>query len=352
MKAPSLFVLCCCMALVLFSCKAEDHDPPPPPANTAPSLVVTTPSSGQTGDVTVAYSLADDESHTCTLSVEFSVDGGSIFSLATQGTGGDGVTGLTSSSGGTAHTFVWDSVADGVATSVVNTAVQVRITPSDAAGGTPGTTGDFTVDNTGNTGPTGSVTTPGGTSTGLVTIGYSIVDTESNVCSIALEFSTDGGANYSAAMCLGGDGLTGLTSSAGGTSHTIVWNSFCDGVALTTLNALVRVRITPSDTLPGTSYATSDFTVDNTSLSSGAPVGGAYPIQYDPSNPNGGTDELFEIATDGKFLYLVGTNDFTGEWLIQKRNLDDGSLVTTFGTGGSVTSNPSSGPDMAMGIEV
>ena len=59
--------------------------------------------------------------------------------------GGDGTTGLTSSPGGTSHTFVWASNSDIVNVNDAN--VMVRITPTAATVGTPGTSGVFSVDN-------------------------------------------------------------------------------------------------------------------------------------------------------------------------------------------------------------
>jgi hypothetical protein len=235
-------------------------------------------------------------------------------------------------------------VADGVGTTAANTTVQIRITPSDAALGTADTTGDFTVDNIVPVSPYVSVTTPSGTESGLVTISYTLTDTESDPCTIAVEFSTDGGTNYGPATCFGGDGLSGLTSSPGGTAHTVVWNSFADGVATSASNATVRIRITATDTLPGTARATGDFTVDNTSISSGDSIGSPWPIVVNPSATN--SDNLCALATDGVFIYAVGVMvnqvpSANTDWRVEKRRLDDGSLVTGFGTGGSITISPS-----------
>ncbi|MHC5079976.1 MAG: hypothetical protein ACYTHN_13225, partial [Planctomycetota bacterium] len=336
-------------ALAFASCTKEDDDPPPPPppVNAQPSLSITTPAVGQLGDVTLDYTLTDAESDSCTIAVEFSIDGGTNFSAATEGTGGDGTTALTSSPGGTAHTFVWDSVTDGVGTTAANTTVQIRITPSDAAAGTADTTGDFTVDNTGNTPPSVSVTTPAGTESGLVTISYTLTDPESQTCSISAEFSTDGGTNYGPATCFCGDGVSGLTSSPGGTAHMVIWNSFADGVATSAVNTTVRVRIIPCDTLPGTAGATGDFTVDNTAVSAGDTIGGLFPIQYDVTSPPWDDDYCEGIAADDAYMYLVGRQD----WHIQKRRLDDGSLDTGFGTNGTITALPSGGQAGSIAID-
>lgn len=107
-----------------------------------PIATITDPTGTQSGDVTINYSIADAESDAANITVEYSTDGGSNFSAATQGTGGDGTTSLSTSPGGTAHTFVWASGTDvaGVRTSTV----KVRISPT---GGGADTTSNFSVDN-------------------------------------------------------------------------------------------------------------------------------------------------------------------------------------------------------------
>lgn len=67
------------------------------------------------------------------------------FRTATEGPGSDGLTGLASTSGGNAHTFVWNTSAD---IPIQLDGVVFRITPSDDDGtGTAATTGVFAVDN-------------------------------------------------------------------------------------------------------------------------------------------------------------------------------------------------------------
>ncbi|MHC5079622.1 MAG: hypothetical protein ACYTHN_11415, partial [Planctomycetota bacterium] len=350
MKPFHLVLLLCAFVLVFPSCTKDDDDPPPPPANTPPSVAVTTPTAGQSGDVTISYVLTDGQGHNCTIAVEFSTDGGTNFSAATEGSGGDGTTSLTAGPAGISHTFAWDSVTDGVGTTTANATVQIRITPSDAAAGTPDTTGNFTVDNTTNTLPSVSVTTPSGTESGLVAISYTLTDAESHACSISIEYSVNGGVVYIPGTGFAGDGLSGLTSSAGGTAHTVLWNSFADGVATSASNATVRVRITPTDTLPGAPGATGNFTVDNTSIQSGSGLGAPWPIVIDPS---AGSDGFSDMVSDGTYLYAVGsTTPSDEEWRIEKRRLDDGSLVNGFGTAGVVSSDPSTNSEYAESITI
>src|SRR5438093_220640 len=136
-------------AAIIPACKK--HRTPTP--NSPPSVLIGTPAGAVTGNITISYTLIDAETNQCSTTAQFSIDGGSSFATATPGPGGSGLVGLSSSPGGTSHTFVWDSLTDGVATGGIESAVQFRITPTDTATGSAGTTTNFTVNNTGNTAP-------------------------------------------------------------------------------------------------------------------------------------------------------------------------------------------------------
>ncbi|MCK4359756.1 MAG: T9SS type A sorting domain-containing protein [Candidatus Cloacimonetes bacterium] len=235
--------------------------------NTPPTALVTTPTGTQTHDVTVEYTLSDPGpgSETATIVVEYSQNGASgPWTAATMVAGqGDGTSGLATSPGGTAHTYVWDSFAN-----IPNTNqddIRIKITPSDTDLGTPGETINFTVDNL-NQPPTASVTTPINTQSGDVTISYTLSDPDGDNATIAVEYSENGGANGSwqnATMVTGqGDGVSGLTTSPSpGTAHTYVWNSFAD--IPNTNQDDIRIKITPTDIQPGTADETTNFSVNN-----------------------------------------------------------------------------------------
>ncbi len=114
-----------------------------------PSAAVTTPVGRQEGNVAISYTLTDPDSDPCGIQVQYSIDGGSTWETAAPGTGGDGTTSLTSSPGGTLHTFVWATDTPGTDLyDVQNNSVQFRIIPSSANGaGNAAATGAFTVDN-------------------------------------------------------------------------------------------------------------------------------------------------------------------------------------------------------------
>jgi hypothetical protein len=66
------------------------------------------------------------------------------------------------------------------------------------------------------------------------------------------------------------------------------------------------------------------------------------------SNPTSYTDIAQSVAVDSTGIYVVGYANLPGDpqWRIEKRNLNDGSLIW------SVTSNPSSGYDYAQSVAV
>lgn len=65
------------------------------------------------------------------------------------------------------------------------------------------------------------------------------------------------------------------------------------------------------------------------------------------SNPSSGADRPVAATWDGTYLYIAGFDSSAGnrQWRIEKRQLGDGSLVSAFGTGGVLASNPSTGGD-------
>jgi hypothetical protein len=74
------------------------------------------------------------------------------------------------------------------------------------------------------------------------------------------------------------------------------------------------------------------------------------------SNPSNGTDEPRGIGVDNSGIYVVGFDysqgDHDRQWQIQKRDVLDGSLISTFGIEGIVTSNPSDGGEAAGSVVV
>lgn len=67
-----------------------------------------------------------------------------------------------------------------------------------------------------------------------------------------------------------------------------------------------------------------------------------------------GSDVPYRVATDSTGLYVVGADASPGnlQWRIEKRGLTDGALVSSFGTAGVVTFNPSTGADIPYTLAV
>lgn len=250
-----------------------DNTIKPPPA-----AVVDPTTSPQSGDVMITYTLYDQQSVPATIAVEYTTNFGASWGAATEviGAPSQGTAALATAPPPTGfpHIFVWDTLMDGVGTNATGVqSARIRITPWDLNQvGTPGQSpADFTVDNTFNSTPTVTVAQPNPPPlppTGTLPINYTLADAESDRVSIAVEFSTNGGATYAPAIKgIGGDPLFNLPTTPGGISYAFNWNTLANVGA--TLQNACRIRITPSDGAPGTPDVNpSNFTVDNSDSTS------------------------------------------------------------------------------------
>jgi len=112
-------------------------------------------------------------------------------------------------------------------------------------------------------GPVATMTTPSGTVSGSVSIGYSLASTaEWAHSNVTAQYSTDGGASWHTATSAGGSGTSGLSVAPNGNPYTFVWNSSADIGASHKSTVLFKIR--PADAASvGTPGATSAFTVDD-----------------------------------------------------------------------------------------
>ncbi len=256
--------------------------------NTPPVVSVTTPASPSSSPVIITYDLTDDDGDNCTVTFEYSTDGGTTWYMCIAA-GGDSnpQTNVAPANG---LTFDWDAQAD-LPDQLVN--VVVRVTADDGNGGSgEDTTGEFALDTTvANTPPVVSITTPASPSSGAIAITYTLTDAQSDTCGITVEYSTDGGGTWNpCGQGAGGDGVSGLDSSAAGTTHIFVWASSNDGVG-TAAPEVVQIQITPHDGKDaGSPAASGDFTVDNTTI-----VG---PVANFSATPTSGDAALTVSFTD------------------------------------------------------
>jgi hypothetical protein len=229
-----------------------------------PVATVSTPSGAVNGYVPISYILTDADSETCNIQVQYSdtLDGPGVWVQAHSGPGGDGTTGLTSSPGGTTHTFLWNSYSDIGDANDSN--VIIRIIPVGETTGTGSavSTAPFRVLDASQT-SAAWVTTPTSPQTGNISISYILADAGGFDCSVQVQYSPSGGNIWCAATPVsGGEGTAGLTSSTGVMAHTFMWDSASD-IGYTT-NSSVMIRVTPTDFVgTGISSTTAAFTVDN-----------------------------------------------------------------------------------------
>ncbi|MHC4660911.1 MAG: hypothetical protein ACYS8W_04420, partial [Planctomycetota bacterium] len=113
-----------------------------------------------------------------------------------------------------------------------------------------------------NTAPGVDIVTPNRAGNVAVDVSYTLVDLESDFCSIRIQFSQNGTDWYYATPATGGDGTENLPSSPGGVPHVFAWNVPADFGNHAAENVLLR--ITPSDDeIEGEEALTSGFTIGN-----------------------------------------------------------------------------------------
>jgi hypothetical protein len=140
--------------------------------------------------------------------------------------------------------------------------------------------------------PVAIVQTPSGVQSGLVSIIYTLKDTQGDPCTIIVQLSQDGGLTWQpATQGPGGDGTSNLTSSRTGQNHIFVWDSLSD--IGQTRQTDIRIRITPADAQIGTSGDTGNFTVDNVP----PPVLSSSPESFVFEATEGGPDPPVSILT-------------------------------------------------------
>lgn len=244
----------------------DDKKSSPPPVvgpNVAPAVIVTA-LVREESPARVNYTLIDANSDTCSVEVEFSVGGGP-FASCLQGAGGDPLTGLTSSSGGSNHEFRWDFLTD--LGPQRTTGLDIRIRANDGTQfGSWFTLAGLSI---GNDGPEISGVTLLGNS-GVLLITFDLADQNSDLASFDLEWSDDSGLNFNAVDIGGeivGNPPVGLLTSPAGSAGQIVWNS---SVALNNFVGDILLRFSVSDQptgyttpTPSTPVVAGPFPLDN-----------------------------------------------------------------------------------------
>ena len=251
-------------------CKKDDDDGPP---NARVEAIVTDPSAVQKNEVSLTYSLVDPDSNRASIEVRYSTDGGATFDpnpateFGVPGGPSDGTINLaTSPSPGTAHTFIWDTLAD--LGPLLETQVQLRVTPSDSETGIAGTTASFAVNNAPKPPPWVTINSVFSPQNGDVRVIYRLLDNLVSYLAITVEYSLTGGPPFLPATEIPGlpsDGTTGLRASPPpGMLHNFFWDTLADGVGLGATPDTAVIRITPYDTSQaGLPVLSNSFDVNN-----------------------------------------------------------------------------------------
>lgn len=98
---------------------------------------------------------------------------------------------------------------------------------------------------------------------GDVEVQYILVDDESDLSSVTVQYSADGGATWLAATPgVGGDGIMNLVTSPSGITHTFVWDSYADLPNTHSTQVQIRIIVSDEDNTGTTGPASSSFTID------------------------------------------------------------------------------------------
>jgi hypothetical protein len=144
----------------------------------------------------------------------------------------------------------------------------------------------------------------------------------------------------------------GTLVSSFGTSGVVTSNTGTRAVANAIAVDSAYMYVVGYDTLPGNR----EWRIEKRNLIDGSLVTSFGPTSSGVVSESTLTtnSEANAIAIDSAFMYVAGYDSTNGnpEWRIEKRNLSDGSLVTSFNITGIVTSNPSTGDDRPNGIAI
>jgi len=138
-----------------------------------------------------------------------------------------------------------------------------------------------------------------------------------------------------------------------GTNGVVTYNpSPADDVASGIAIDSTAIYVIGYDSLPGT--GNNQWRIEKRSLADGSLVTAFGASGTVTSDPTTGADRALGIAVDSTAMYVVGCEDALGNqrWRIEKRSLTDGNLIAEFGAGGVVTNDPSPSYDAACAIAI
>ena len=292
--------------------------------NSAPSVALTSPPTSGSGDISLSFNLTDEQSDICSVSFEYSSDGGSTWSPMTIKSASSGslnpgrVSGLESSPAGVTHSVVWNSADD---VSGVNVSVRLRLTPDD--GVLTGASATHEMDVNPNDAPSLSAFSAVWRSAESdVEMTFTLSDDQSDACSVRFEYSVDSGASWSpmslkssSGGIISGDSVEELSSSPAGLPYSVFWDVEEDLGVVSDVSALVRA--TPNDGKTGGGAQTDAVTLNPpadaptcaaTSPAPGSVIGGDVMIQFDITDANSDVCNVsVDYSLDAGNIWLAAT---------------------------------------------
>lgn len=215
--------------------------------NERPSVELAELEQEQVGIVNVVYTIIDEEKDANEILCEYSPDGGFTWYQATVAT--------ETTIDPTTYSGVVRWVSDKDLPDVDRSDIMFKVTPFDIDPGFEGTVGPFHLDN--NTPPSAQLQAITEEESGDVPLRFTLTDPNSDVLSLEVEYSTDGGQSWNIATVAGSTVNLEPTDYSG----SVVWNSSLDLPGLDQEDVLVRV--VPGDNDPGEPGVSNPFHLDN-----------------------------------------------------------------------------------------
>lgn len=289
--------------------------------NSLPVIADLMPAQNETaGFVYVNYGLQDNNSDPASLTAyEYSLTGAFAGEQVTMAPAlgdpsHDGVSGLASSPGGVAHTFVWDAVSQLGA--IYDGTVYVRLRPNDGIGdGAFTTSAAFPVDYVVPVIANVSVVQNSGTTD--VAITYDLSDDIAANSTVELDISEDGGATWTVPdVSVTGDVGAGVATGIG---NVIIWNAKDDFDGQLQDDLQVRIRARDAWQNQGIDVMSSNFSLDTLAPATlivanlqAQPNAGDSTVliggSFTESNPN--TNDFYVAINGGSYFdATAGTGD-------------------------------------------